>query len=142
LFSNLKPGGYIELHEIHTPCGCTEGTANPKPYFCDWAENLLAAGYQIGLDFSAPKKLRGYLHDAGFSNVNVKWQNWPIGQWAKGARNKEIGKWWAEDMKDVVRTTGAMFTRVLGWKPEEVEVYAANIANEIDGGKKHMWVEM
>ena len=45
-------------------------------------------------------------------------------------------------MKDVTRNTGAMFTRVLGGKAEEVEVYAANIANEIDGGKKHMWVEM
>jgi hypothetical protein len=45
-------------------------------------------------------------------------------------------------MKDVTRNTGAMFTRVLGWKPEEVEVYAANIANEIDAGTKHAWVEM
>lgn len=140
--SNLKPGGYIELHEIHIPAGCTQETSNPKPYFVEWADYLCEAGVKVGLEFSAPKKLRGYLQDTGFTNINVKWQNWPVGPWAKGAKNKEIGHWWAEDMKDVTRNTGAMFTRVFGWKPEEYEVYAAKIANEITAQKKHVWVEM
>ena len=140
--SNIKPGGYIELHEIHCPGSSTEDTATPTPHFVEWSRLLVGAGKKVGLDFDAPKKIRGYLEDAGFVNINVKWQNWPVGPWAKGSKNKEIGRWWAEDMKDVTRNTAAMFTRVLGWKPEEFEVFAANITNEIREGKKHMWIEM
>ncbi|CAJ2513253.1 Uu.00g013720.m01.CDS01 [Anthostomella pinea] len=70
------------------------------------------------------------------------WQNWPVEPWARGAKNKRIGRLWAEDMKHVTRNTAAMFTRVLGWSAEEFEVFAARIAEEIDAGEKHMWVEM
>lgn len=141
-YAHLKPGGYIELHEIHVPAGCTEASADPKPYFVEWSEGLRDGGLKTGLDFSAPKKLEGLLHEAGYINVTVQWQHWPVGTWAKGAKNKHIGRLWAEDMKHVSRNTAAMFTRVLGWSAEEFEVFAAKIANEINEGKKHMWVEM
>lgn len=140
--SNLKPGGYIELHEINIPCCSTKETSDPEPEFVKWSHLLDEAGLKVGLEFKAPGRLRGYLEETGFSNVHVKWQNWPVGTWAKGSRNKAIGRWWAEDLKDVTRNTGAIFTRVLGWKQEEVEVYAANIAKEINAQEKHMWVEM
>lgn len=141
-YEHLKPGGYIELHEIHVPAGCTEASADPKPYFVEWSELLRDGGLKTDLDFSAPKRLPGLLHETGYTNITVQWQHWPVGPWAKGAKNKHIGRLWAEDMKHVSRNTAAILTRVLLWSAEEFEVFAAKIANEIDDGKKHMWVEM
>lgn len=82
------------------------------------------------------------LQDAGFVDVTVRWMHWPVGTWAKGARNKEIGRWWAEDMRDVTKSTSAMFTRVLGWSQEEFDEYHLKIAEEIDRQEKHLWNEM
>ena len=60
----------------------------------------------------------------------------------KGTKNKEVGRWWAEDLQDVVRNSSALFTRVLDWTTEDFEVFAAETANEIRFGKRHMWVDM
>ena len=140
--SQLKPGGYIEFHEIHVPIRCTEATGTPKPFFVKWSEGLIEGGNKVGLDFAAAKRLGPLLQAQGFTNINVKWQNFPVGPWAKGQKNKAIGRWWAHDMQEVARNTGALFTRVLGWEAEEFELFAAKIANEIDEGKRHMWTEM
>jgi len=74
--------------------------------------------------------------------VSIFRQNWPIGPWAKGKKNKEIGYWFAEDVQDGVRNAEALFTRMLGWSSQEFAVAAANVNNEIKGRKKHMWFEM
>jgi hypothetical protein len=82
------------------------------------------------------------LADAGFTNITFHWQNWPFGTWAKGEKNKKIGRWWAEDIKEACRNSNAMFTRVLGWKQEEFDVLVAKVVNEVDAQKKHVWAEM
>ena len=60
----------------------------------------------------------------------------------QGVKNKEIGRWFAEDLQDGVRNSGALFTRVLGWKQEEVDVFAAKTTDEIRNGKRHMWMDV
>lgn len=130
------------MHEVHCPAGCTEATSNPKPAFVRWSEHVIEAGIKAGLDFETPRKLRGWLSEAGYEDVAVKWMHWPLGTWAKGAKNKQIGRWWAEDMKDGTKNSSALFTRVLGWKQEDFDEFAAEIGKEINEGKKHLWLEM
>lgn len=141
-FEHLKPGGYIEMQEIHCPAGCTDATSIPTPDFIRWSEGMVEAGQHVGLDFAAPKKMDRLLQEAGFEDIKIQWQNWPVGTWAKGRRNKDIGHLWGEDLCEVTRSTSALFTRVLGWKQEEFGVFAAKCANEIRGHEKHMWIEM
>ncbi|KAK5114621.1 hypothetical protein LTR85_010198 [Meristemomyces frigidus] len=141
-YDQLKPGGYIEFHEVSVPAVCTEAASNPTPYLVQWSAGAAEAGHVSGLDFTAPKKLEGLLQATGFTNIKVQWQNWPVGTWAKGAKNKHIGRWWAEDLKTGVRSTAALFTRVHGWTVEEFEVFAAKVVNEIDSQEKHVWFEV
>lgn len=140
--SNLNSGGFIELHEISVPAGCTPATADPKPYFLQYCDYFIEAGKKTGHEFTAPHRLANMLQEAGFVDISVKWQNWPVGPWAKGKKNKQIGQWWAEDLKEVTGGSGALYTRVLGWSQEQFEVFAANIKKEIDGRKRHMWIAM
>ena len=140
---HLKPGGFIELHEIHCPTKYIDvAGGSPTPFFVQWSQYVVQAGAQVDLNFSAPEELESMLHRAGFTNVAVEWQKWPVGPWAKGARNKQIGQWWAEDMKGVSRSTAALFTRILGWTSDEFALFADKIKDEIDSGEKYMWVDM
>lgn len=141
--SHLKPGGFIELHEIHCPTKFVEVPgASSIPYFVQWSQYVVQAGAQVDLNFSAPEELENMLPLVGFTNVTVEWQKWPVGSWAKGAKNKQIGQWWAEDMKSVTRNTAALFTRILGWTPDEFAHFAERIKDEIDGVERYMWVDM
>jgi hypothetical protein len=36
----------------------------------------------------------------------------------------------------------ALFTRALGWKPEEVELFLADVKKEINDTKIHAWAPM
>jgi hypothetical protein len=130
------------MQEIHMPVSCTEATANPKPYFLQWAEGVHEGSTKAGFDPSVSKRLPELLHNAGFTNIQVQWQNWPVGPWPKGAKNKRMGQWWAEDMKRGPRSTGAMFTRLLGWTQEAFHGLIDKVEQEITEQKKHMWVEM
>lgn len=120
----------------------TAATADPEPYFVRWSEHMREGGALAGFDLSVPKNFSSLLADAGFVNVQIQWQNWPIGTWAKGAKNKHIGYWWGEDLKTVSRSAGAMFTRVLGWKQEDFDELAAQAVREIEEQRRHMWIEV
>ena len=76
LLSHLKPGGYIELHEVMLPTQCTEDTSDPKPYFVQWGEGLVEAGAKAGFEFQAPVKLDKMLQNAGFTNITLNWKKW------------------------------------------------------------------
>ncbi|KXL44442.1 hypothetical protein M433DRAFT_277895 [Acidomyces richmondensis BFW] len=141
-YDHLRPGGYIELQEVNMPIYSAESADEPTPVLVQWSKYVVEAGSIAGLDLSAPTKLGELLQAQHFTNINIMWQNWPIGPWAKGAKNKEIGRWWAADLQDGCRNAGALFTRILGWSPEKFEVFAANAANEIRANEKHMWCKV
>ena len=143
LSSHLKPGGYIELHEVGVPFRCTESTTgSTTPYFVQWSHYMIEAGTKMGYDYTALSKLDVMLQEAGFTNITIQWQNWPLTTWAKGSKNKEIGRLWGEDLCEGVKNMSALFTRVLGWQKDEFDVFAAKIAGEIRGKEKHLYTEM
>ncbi|KAK3684548.1 hypothetical protein LTR37_020151, partial [Vermiconidia calcicola] len=77
-FDHLKPGGYIELHEIYIPICYAKDANETIPKFVQWSHELIGAGSKLGLDFTAAKKVGEMLQDAGFVDINVRWQNWPV----------------------------------------------------------------
>lgn len=91
LFRNLNRGGYVEWHEFMLPACCTEATSTPTPHLIEWSRLLIEAAKKIGKDFSFPEKMASLLQDAGFVNVKIHWQHWPVGPWAKGKKEKDIG---------------------------------------------------
>jgi trans-aconitate methyltransferase len=95
--THLKPGGWIELHDAFLPAACTPETTSrlgAEPAFITLTSKFVEYGYQVGLDLQAPAKFADMLRDAGFINVHVQWLKMPIGPWAKGKKNKDIGLWY------------------------------------------------
>jgi SAM-dependent methyltransferase len=99
-YEHLNPGGFIELQDFVLPVDCTEATAaRGESSIVKMTTLLYEGGLKTGLDLRAPQKLAEMLEAAGFKNVHVRWDKWPMGPWAKGERAKQLGQWFLADMK-------------------------------------------
>lgn len=66
--------------------------------------------------------------DNGFVNVTETTLKVPMGSWAKGKKNKEMGIYNRENTLECVSAfTLSLFTRVLGWSVEECQVLMAKV---------------
>jgi hypothetical protein len=79
---------------------------------------MMEAARRIGRDFQAPTKWSQLLEEAGFVDIDIKWVNWPIGSWAKGDKNKLMGRLTFENFYAGTYVTVPLFS-ALGWSPEK-----------------------
>ena len=83
------------------------------------------------------------LRAQGFVDIHAKQFNWPVGRWAKGEKNKLLGRFVQEDLNDWLPSSAlALFTRVLKWSREEVEVFLATVRQELKDKKRHFWANV
>ncbi|OCL06650.1 S-adenosyl-L-methionine-dependent methyltransferase [Glonium stellatum] len=142
-YTNLKPGGYVEIQDFYLPPHChshPELTPDESP-FLKWSQLLGESAAKMGMDMYLPGALAESLRRAGFINIHSKHYKWPIGSWAKGEKNKLLGRFALEDTLDWLPSSAlALFTRVLGWSREEVEVFLASVRKELkDDKKRHFY---
>jgi hypothetical protein len=65
---------------------------------------------------------------AGFVNTSERRFKMPLGPWAADKKLKEIGRWHLlEAYQGIEGWTMALFTRILGWQYEEVQVFLAKV---------------
>lgn len=65
----------------------------------------------------------------------------PIGKWPKDPKMKEIGRY--QQIQKIIAIdsyTPALFTRVLGWSKEEIDVLLAKVKNELKDSSYHMYL--
>ncbi|KAF2204216.1 S-adenosyl-L-methionine-dependent methyltransferase [Delitschia confertaspora ATCC 74209] len=143
-YNNLKPGGYLECQEITFPAMATDPTLTPENSpLLRWSQLFGEAAHQIGLDHEGPRKFAPMLRAQGFVDIHAKQYNWPIGRWAKGKKNKALGTYVMEDLHDWLPSSAlALFTRVLKWSREEVEVFLATVRNELKDKSRHFYAHV
>jgi hypothetical protein len=77
------------------------------------------------------RTMKGYFEDAGFVNVHVTDYKWPIGPWPADRRLKEAGALAMVSMlEELTGLSVAVFTRILGWSTEELEVFLIDVKKE------------
>jgi len=81
-----------------------------------------------GVDFHLAPRLSSFMRDAGFINVTERVFFTPIGPWPKNRVMKEVGLYWrAVIMEGLEAIALGPFTRGLGWRPMEVQVFLASV---------------
>ncbi|KAG9186337.1 hypothetical protein G6011_02893 [Alternaria panax] len=143
-YTNLKPGGYLECQDIAFPIRCMDPgvTAKDSPLI-RWSELFLQAAKKIGLDGTAPRHFTPQLRNAGFNKINLKSYKWPVGKWAKGARFMLLGRFVYEDLMDWLPSSSlGLFTRVLKWSREEVEVFLSECRAEVRRKDRHYYADV
>ena len=77
-YENMTPGGTIELQDIIWPAVCDDGTLPDDSALARW-DHLLNEGYRsVGRLGDSALFYDQQLADAGFVDVGVSRQKWPV----------------------------------------------------------------
>ena len=162
-FDNLNPGGTIELHDVVVPSVSDDGSQSKDSAISQWCALLNEGFTGIGRPMDSALQYERQLAEAGFTNLGVVHEKWPMNQWPRDRKHKQIGKnprshppmaspltwtigiWNSENMPNVVSAFSlAVFTRPkseggLGWSREQAEVLFASVRRDMRNTDIHSY---
>ncbi|KAK1596098.1 methyltransferase domain-containing protein [Colletotrichum navitas] len=130
-YEHLEPGGYVELHDNKFPLKC-QGGPMPDDYAPNkWTKLLVEGCSKAGRPSNLADSFKQMLEDAGFVDVEERKAIWPFNPWPKDKKLHHLGLLCqANAFMGIEGASMAIFTRVLGWTPEETTVFCAEVRNE------------
>jgi len=139
-FENTSPGGYIEVSDICFPVLTDDDTFPKDSALQSWANQQLNGSKIIGRALDVAKNHQAELQRVGYTDVTVKHFVWPMNRWPKDPKYKELGMWNCENFSaGVSGFSMALFTRVLGWTPEQLEVFLVDVRKEMKDTRIHAY---
>jgi hypothetical protein len=137
--SALKPGGYIELQDVHE-LNCDDNEDWSKTSLCQWWDLVTKGFHALGRSMNASGKHKERMIDAGFEDVKEEVFKWPVGMWPKDKKMKELGLWSRENTIDALEGLAmGPLTRQLNWSAEEVKVMCAKARTDIKNPAIHSY---
>lgn len=145
----LKPGGWLEWHEMDLTPRCdddslpppnTEGGFSEYAYH-DWIELQVKAGeeYEPFRQVLIADKLAAQMREEGYTDVQERITKVPLNPWPKDPRLKTLGAWYQEDwMKGLSAYTYKPFV-TLGWTKLEIEVFLVSVRKCISNRHFHAY---
>ncbi|TID06960.1 putative methyltransferase tdiE [Colletotrichum higginsianum] len=132
IFDNLNPGGWAEFMDVSGEYYSDDGTLTEEHATRKWNMTLLDGIVKMGRESRTGPKLEGWVRDAGFENMFHKKMKLPIGPWPKNQYHKDLG-WMnlSQLLQGLEGFTMRVFTGVLDWTEEEVQVQLAQVRNEL-----------
>jgi len=141
-FAHLRPGGYLEMHDFCLPSKVFGDTPSPDSRFMQYSDHITTALGSIGKNMAAPKLWKAQLEAAGFVDVHAKWFHWPVGTWAKGKKNKLLGKMLWQDFFHGIDTVAPLLSKILGWDEERVGTFLEETREEMKAEKYNIYMEV
>jgi hypothetical protein len=104
---------------------------------------MLEATRKAGKPLDKSSQFSGLLKDVGFVNVKAKVLKWPSNSWPKNKTEKTLGMWQNENLVYGIEGFSlALFTRVLGWKKEDVDIFLMKVRRDIKDRSIHSYLPM
>ncbi|RFU28013.1 hypothetical protein B7463_g8319, partial [Scytalidium lignicola] len=138
-YKTLKPGGYVELSELGvTPQAMNTNYPPPLQIF-RWLDLYDEAMKKMGFSFRIAHHFKDMLTEAGFVDVVETRLEVPWGPWHSDKRLKAIGLWHIEQLKQGLQgIVMGLFTRSLGWTPEQVELFLIELRKQLNDKNYHL----
>jgi hypothetical protein len=136
---SLRPGGWIELQELHGDPLCDDGTMPSSDPFKRLYDLAGEAYQKFGMSTSLPARLEPLLIDAGFQNIRCKRMKVPIGTWAKDKTMRLIGLYQKTAVRDFISTIGGRPFEALGLSQEEGQVTLAFARKALEDPNAHRY---
>jgi len=141
-FTFLSSDGWVEFQDYDLEWYSEDGSLKPDSALQRWLHHFYEAALKIGRDHQPGIKLEGWVRDAGFTKVYHQKFRTPVGRWPKDERLKTIGAWnLLNVLEGLEGFTMGLFTRVLGWKPEEVQAFLTDVRKDLQDPKIHAQVD-
>lgn len=139
-YKHLRPGGYIELCDPINPVRCDDGTLTEDSHLLKWNRLWLEAGAKIGFPLDSALHYKRQLAEAGFTNIVQHEYKWPTNDWPKNHDAKQLGMWVHANMSPGLDGLSMMlFTKVLGWSEQEVQVLVALARKDMADRRIHAY---
>ncbi|CAK7226776.1 RNA-binding component of cleavage and polyadenylation factor [Sporothrix curviconia] len=146
IYQHLKPGGWIEIQELHAYPFCDDGTMaeeneeggggdeDPVVGFYDLLREALA---RRGMNHDKARVLRKPLTRAGFTNITLLKKKVPLGPWARDKTQRLIGNYCKSAVLDVLPTVMTRPMDELDLTPVAKEVWAAKVRQSLEDTSIH-----
>lgn len=127
--------------EVKIRCDCDDGTMPPTSVIYRWGGYFVEAGRICGKSMEVYKDIPMWLAEAKYTNVACSYAKTPVGgSWCQTEEEREIGRWNAVNvMEGMEGFSLAIFTRLLGWDPIEVQALLGLVRTEIQEQKVHAY---
>lgn len=133
LKSNLRLTQIYRIHSNDDPDGMK------WPMVKQWVELVNEASVKFGKEFNLGPLIKDYMSSVGFVDIHEKFVKIPIGPWAKGEKNKEMGVLQREHICDcVVCTTMILFKLA----PRKTEGYPAMLIRAKDSYTPKLFIHV
>ncbi|KAH7061285.1 S-adenosyl-L-methionine-dependent methyltransferase [Macrophomina phaseolina] len=131
-FQFTKPGGWAEFQDYDVLPLSDDGSLKEGNQVLKLQRLAADACEKMGRTARVGPKLRGLMEEAGYTNITEKVYKLPIGMWPQDKRLKQIGALMMVNYMEALEAmTFAMFTSVLGWSIEEVQVFLVGVRDDL-----------
>lgn len=138
-FRSLRPGGWIELQELHGYPFCDDSTMSSNDSFKRLYDLAGQAYQKFGMSTTLPAHLEPLLIEAGFQNIRCKIMKVPIGTWAKDKTMRLIGLYQKTVVLDFISTLAGRPFEALGLSQDEAQVTLALARNALGDANVHRY---
>ncbi|KAI3544998.1 TAM domain methyltransferase [Colletotrichum filicis] len=139
-YDNLNPGGWFEVQDADINPQSDDNTFPKDCALAEYVKLLQEGATKAGCDYVDIPGLSHIMTEVGFTDVSVQMFKWPINPWAKEPRYKKLGLWTQDNFGSALQgLCMALFTRVLEWTREEVEVFLINVRNDVKNTNYHAY---
>ncbi|KAK0648536.1 S-adenosyl-L-methionine-dependent methyltransferase [Cercophora newfieldiana] len=138
-FAALKPGGWIESHEASTQFSSDDGTVTEDSAMAQFGKFFAEGGKKLGRSMTVLEdgvQWRG-IEAAGFTDIHEENFKSPLGAWPKDAKLREMGQFQHLATGRDLSGTLLYMGNLMGWKPDELQIYAAKLKSEFKNTNIH-----
>lgn len=142
VFEHVKPGGYFEIKESAVWAWSDDGTLKSDSPLFQYLQALDSAGRAMGRELNIYYKLKEWMIEAGFEDVQQFTYLLPYSPWPRDPYLKEIGKYQAVMVQQAVESYGLrLCTQVLGWGAEPARIFQAMVKKQLRDKHLHAYVK-
>ncbi|KAK2747892.1 hypothetical protein FQN55_004769 [Onygenales sp. PD_40] len=143
-YETIKPGGQIEVSESRTQL-CCDDDSFPEDSLCKkWMKEHQRLAAKCGFHFDVFPNFRGWVQDAGFTEIDTAEKIVPAGTWPRDRNLKRRGAFFMAQLLDFALDSYsvALFTRGGGWQDEDIRNLLGGVKDELRTNKMHLYTHL
>ncbi|KIW99890.1 uncharacterized protein Z518_10818 [Rhinocladiella mackenziei CBS 650.93] len=142
-YVHLKPGGWVEFQDFDIDYYSQDGSLTPDHALRRWLTTAYGAEKQTGRTLCPGKYLERWVHEAGFTNVQVVKSPLPLGVWPKDQKLKKIGLLnWTQLWEGLQGMSLRLYIDFLGWSREDLEILLTEVRKDLKDSAVHAMFDL
>jgi len=149
-FKHLKPGAFLECHELDPKPKCDDNTMppeNPDGGFSAFAmHDWFDLNMRSSRDADPPRQFRiahrieQWMKDIGFVNVEQRVSKIPTNTWPQDKKLRTVGAWSESNWLEALSGWSYKPFLALGWSKPEIEVFLVDVRKSIQDRSVHAYM--